>query len=577
MASTTALFTGLSGLTANARNLDVIGNNIANVNTTAYKSNRMLFANTFSRNFSLGSAPGTDNGGTNPGQIGLGVTIAGTQRDFSGGALSATGDARDLAIEGEGFFIVDRAGTPFYTRAGAFRQNAVDQLVNISGERVQGFGVDSQFNIIPGALTDLTIPVGSLTLAEATRNVRFSGNLNAGGDLPTTGGNINFGALSLLTGPIGGPGGNALETTSLLTQIADPTTTGAALFSSGQRLQLTGAEKGSRVLPDALLDIGATSTVQDLINFFNQALGISTTTGTNPDGLLPGMQLNPATGVLNIVGNAGTANDIDLDAQDMRVLDSGGTSLRQPFVPTKTSSADGESVRTTFVAYDSLGTPVSVDLTMVLEAKTSGGTQWRYFVESGDDTDLNLQAGSGVVNFDTSGQVIQPATAQVTINRALTGAADPLTFTIDFGSEADRVTALTDGPSSIAATYQDGSPIGTLATYAVGPDGIITGAFTNGLTRTVGQVALATFSNPGGLVDAGSNLYTVGPNSGTAVVTTPQSLGSGRIVGGSLELSNVDLSQEFINMILASTGYSASARVITTTDQLMQQLLVLGR
>ncbi|MFN7022121.1 MAG: flagellar hook-basal body complex protein, partial [Phycisphaerales bacterium] len=103
------------------------------------------------------------------------------------------------------------------------------------------------------------------------------------------------------------------------------------------------------------------------------------------------------------------------------------------------------------------------------------------------------------------------------------------------------------------------------------------GGFTNGLTRTVGQVALATFSNPEGLVDIGSNLFTPGPNSGTPIIGEPLSLGAGRIVGGSLELSNVDLSQEFINLILASTGYSASSRVISTTDQLMQQLLVLGR
>src|SRR5436189_4281044 len=107
MASTTALFTGLSGLNANARRLDVIGNNIANVNTTAFKSNRMSFSPTFSRNFSLGTAPSATSGGTNPGQIGLGVSIAGTQRNFTNGAISATGVATDVAIEGDGFFIVD--------------------------------------------------------------------------------------------------------------------------------------------------------------------------------------------------------------------------------------------------------------------------------------------------------------------------------------------------------------------------------------------------------------------------------------------------------------------------------------
>ena len=106
---------------------------------------------------------------------------------------------------------------------------------------------------------------------------------------------------------------------------------------------------------------------------------------------------------------------------------------------------------------------------------------------------------------------------------------------------------------------------------------MISGSFTNGLTRTIGQVAIAKFSNPEGLVDTGNNLFRPGPNSGSPIITEPLSFGTGRMIGGALELSNVDLSQEFINMILASTGYSAAARVITTTDELLDQLLILGR
>jgi len=150
MASTVAMFTGLSGLSANARNLDVIGNNIANVNTIAFKSNRMLFSPTFSRNFSLGTAPSTSTGGTNPGQIGLGVTIAGTQRNFNNGSISATGVATDVAIEGDGFLIVDKAGERFFTRAGAMQRNQSNDLVTIGGARVLGFTVDENFNIIEG-------------------------------------------------------------------------------------------------------------------------------------------------------------------------------------------------------------------------------------------------------------------------------------------------------------------------------------------------------------------------------------------------------------------------------------------
>ncbi len=575
MASTTALFTGLSGLTANARSLDVIGNNIANSNTTAYKSNRLLFATQLSRNFSIGTVPSANSGGTNPGQIGLGVAVAGTQRDFSGGALSTTGDARDLAIEGDGFFIVNRGSTPYYTRAGAFRQNATNDLVTISGERVQGYGVDDRFNIVNGALVDLNIPVGTLTIAEATRNVQFAGNLNAAGDLPTQGSRHVLGALGLLGGPIGS---DVLPSDSLVTDIEDPANAGEPLFTVGQRLEINGAERGTKRIETMSLSIAADTTVQDILDFFTAALGINTGVPANPDGLAPGVSLDPATGVITIVGNVGEVNDFEFRTSDFIVRNPDGSTAATPFTFTREASADGESVRNTFVVFDSLGTPINVDISMVLESKQGGnGTTWRYFTDAGMDSDLQTALNTGTVSFDANGRLIGEDGFEVLIDRTGSGAASPLQFKVDLASETDSVTALQSETSTLAATFQDGAPIGTLASYSVGANGIITGAFTNGLTRTVGQVAIATFANAEGLVDVGSNLFSTGPNSGTAVIGPPQELGAGRIVGGALELSNVDLSQEFINLILASTGYSASSRVITTTDQLMQQLLVLGR
>src|SRR5437773_2613079 len=128
MASTTALYTGLSGMTANDRRLEVIGNNIANSNTTAFKSSRLLFETQFARTYNNGSPPTADDGGTTPYQVGLGVQIAGTQRDFNVGSISATGDPRDLAIEGTGLFVVRSGSNQVFTRAGAFRQDAAGDL-----------------------------------------------------------------------------------------------------------------------------------------------------------------------------------------------------------------------------------------------------------------------------------------------------------------------------------------------------------------------------------------------------------------------------------------------------------------
>lgn len=585
MASTTAMYTGLSGLTANAANLNVIGNNIANVNTTAYKSNRMLFSTAFSRTFSLGSAPSDDSGGTNPGQVGLGVGIAGTQRDFRNGALAPTGQPGDLAIEGEGFFIVDRTQGTAYTRAGAFTLNANNQMVSIDGDQVMGFGVDDQFRVVEGALVPITIPLGSLTVAEATQNVQFSGNLDAGGDLPTQGSSISImgtdtTGLSLIAGAtVPASPGDLLETGSLLTEIEDPALpgSGTTLFTAGQIIQVAQADQGGKTVPTADFTIAAASTVQDLMDFLTQALGIQTGAGTNPDGDTPGLSLDPVTGVLTITGNTGTINDLTVESSDIRLLSAAGDVIGSPFVTDKLAAADGESVRTTFVAYDSLGNTVAVDLGMVIDNKDATGTTWRYYVESADDTDQDLAIATGTLSFDTSGVLTTTDPVQIDIDRAGTGAATPMQIALEFGAEGKAVTALADEQSVLAATFQDGSPIGTLSSYAVGPDGMITGSFTNGITRTVGQVAVATFTNPGGLVDAGSNVFTVGPNSGSPVVTTPGDFGTGKIVGGALELSNVDLSQQFIQMILASTGYTACSRVVRTADELMQQLLVLGR
>jgi flagellar hook protein FlgE len=213
----------------------------------------------------------------------------------------------------------------------------------------------------------------------------------------------------------------------------------------------------------------------------------------------------------------------------------------------------------------------------VLQGTTaSGGTTWEFVAESGDNDATDRLLALGEVTFDSNGRFVNATNQSFSIQRA-NGAVNPLTVSMDFDSGTDAVSSFTDSASNLAAVFQDGSPIGTLGSFSIGEDGTISGSFTNGLTRTIGQVALAKFSNPEGLVDAGDNLFGSGPNSGTPLIAKPRDFGTGRVVGGALELSNVDLSQEFINMILASTGYSAASRVITTTDELITQLLALGR
>ena len=185
MGITSSLITGLSGLSSNQAQLDVIGNNIANVNTVGYKSSQMEFKSQFSQNFSLGSAPNGDLGGTNPQQVGMGVTTGSISRNFNDGSRDITGVNSNLAMEGPGFFVLRDPNGQFFTRDGSFLLNSLNQLVSANGQHVEGFGIDSNYNVVPGVLQDITVPIGSLTVADATTSVSMTGNLNTGGPLPT--------------------------------------------------------------------------------------------------------------------------------------------------------------------------------------------------------------------------------------------------------------------------------------------------------------------------------------------------------------------------------------------------------
>ncbi len=183
MALTSALFTGLSGLNVNTTEMNVVGNNIANANTTSFKASRALFTPQFYVTDAAGTPPTSGTGGSNPSQHGLGASVADIQQDFTAGAIQPTGVNTDLAIDGNGFFIVKSAAGQQYTRDGAFSLNSYNQLVTGTGAYVQGFGTDVDGNIIPGELHNLTIPLGTSSVSTPTTKATLKGNLNASGDV----------------------------------------------------------------------------------------------------------------------------------------------------------------------------------------------------------------------------------------------------------------------------------------------------------------------------------------------------------------------------------------------------------
>jgi flagellar hook protein FlgE len=577
MALTTSLYTSLSGMTANSQAIAITGNNIANANTTAFKSSRADFETQVSQNLSSGTAPSAVSGGTNPVQIGLGTRLAAATRTFTNGPIQPTGVNTDLAIEGGGFFVLKQDGVTRYTRAGNFTIDSDSMLVG-KGHRVQGYGVDDQFNIVEGVIGDMAIPIGMLTIAQATSKVRFAGNLNAAGDVAQNGTRIVSSALfsdAAATTPAG-----AGDSLAGLHNIG-----GQPLFNVGDIITISGASKGNGGLPERTFEVadpatfnpanppatGATTigaTLADFMNFLRGALGIHSDIG--------GGVTVDAAGQIVIEGNTGERNDIHLELANV-LVNKGTAEASAPLSFAKQQAADGESVRTTFISFDSLGNELVLDMTMVLEQKSAGGTEWRFYVQSGDADPADRALGSGTLRFDNSGRLVDVRDNFITIDRGGSGALTPQQVEISFSDPQRAISALSDTTSQVAATSQDGFPIGTLQTFSIAEDGVIRGVFSNGLTRSLGQLVLATVSNPEGMIEIAGGMYEATASSGTAAITSAGKGGAGRIIGGALELSNVDLSLEFIRLITASTGFSANSRVLSTSDRLMQELLAIVR
>jgi flagellar hook protein FlgE len=567
MALTSALYTGLSGLDVNQTWMQVVGNNIANVNTTAFKSSRALFKPQFYVTNSAGSPPSGDFGGSNPSQLGLGATVAAIQKNYGQGGITPTGQPTDMAIDGDGFFVTqDSSQGQEFTRDGSFNLNGNHQLVTGSGALVQGYPVDNNGVVVPGQLQGITIPLGSATIAKATQNVQLVGNLAADGT-PASGASITD--SQDLTISVGAGGGTPVGGT-LLTDLVS-SSSGNPAFTAGQTLTLS-AQRAGNDIPEQTFTVSPTSTVGDLQSFFNSTLGIDTTAPGAGAQLIAGTAPNSVD--FQVTGNSGTANALSVPTGGF--VDAAGNTPFT-FTPSPAGVPTGESTHTSLTVFDSLGVPVNVDLTTVLQSTSNTGTTWQFYANSSDNIDpANPGAtllGTGTLSFDTNGTLLGATNNTLTVHRAGTGAQPTLPITLNFSGMSSLAQDAAHQGSTMEMSSQDGIQLGTLATFSVGADGTIMGSYDNGQTRPLGQLAVATFNNPQGLNDQGGNMFTAGADSGVPIITAPETLGAGAIRSASLEGSNVDLSAEFTNLIQASTGFSASSRVISTSDQLITELL----
>ncbi len=573
MGLTSALTTSLNGLALNEQTIDVLGNNIANAGTNGFKASSVLFQTQLARTLSVGSRPTTNDGGTNPRQIGLGATTSAIVKDFSQGSITNSTSPSDLAIQGDGFFILNGRDGNVYSRAGNFNLNSEDILTAANGLRVQGYGVDQDFNLVTTQLKDITIPVGDLVVAQQTRNITMSGALLSTGTVATQGTILATDAT--FTDTAGSTFAADPATSSTLLTSLYESGSSTALFSDGDIITFA-PRKGGRVLSEQSLTVdAATTTLGDLMTMMDNTIGIHSDGGvTIPQegGVDPQVRLN-SSGQIEIIGNRGTVNDIDITLGDI-VVDDGTTASTLDLPFTKSQTADGESTITDFIIYDSLGQEVNIKLTAYLESRDGSSSTFRYFAESVDDSDDDVVIGSGSFIFDSQGKITSGLTDTFSVDRADTAASN-MQVTIDFSNLSGIST--TSAGSAITLQTQDGSNPGTLSRFVLDESGVINGIFDNGIIRTLGQVVLARFSNPQGLLENGDTTFLEGVSSGSPFLVTPGNFGAGTIRAGAIELSNTDIGRNLVDLIVASTNYRGNSRVISSVQQLVDELLVLGR
>jgi flagellar hook protein FlgE len=447
-----ALFAGVSGLRNNQTEMDVIGNNIANVNTTAFKSSRVTFAESFNQLLQGATRPPANSGGLNPMQIGSGMNVASIDTKFTQGTIESTGVKTDVAITGDGFFIVKGNGKTLYTRAGNFDFDANGRMVSpANGFIVQGINADPNGNFSSSsAVGDIDLTLNQKSPARATTAISLAGNLNLNQQITQT----------------------------------SPTTA-----SQPHQMSITVYDTAGQA--------------HNLVMTFSQVF-----TGTPPAS-----------------NNTWTYS-----------------------ITSTTATVD---------AIDNAATPATAP----------------------------LGANQGLVTFNSSGQMVDFSNGLVSLSAGSVkvrvtpnSGGTPFDVTLDPGSIND-INGLSQfsNPSNAVFTRQDGYTSGDLQDISIDSTGVITGFYTNGVSRPVAQLSLADFNNPTGLLRRGDNMYEPSANSGVPQVGFAGTSNTSTITSSALESSNVDLSEQFTDMITAQRGFQAAARVITTADEMLTELVNLKR
>lgn len=684
-----SMYSAVSGLKGHQTRMDVVGNNIANVNTTGFKASRVTFADMISQNLSGASSPTGTIGGVNPKQIGLGMSVAATDLLYTNGSVQQTGKNTDVAISrGDGLFIVSRGEQKYYTRNGAFSFDAEGNLTLPStGLYVQGYMANNGVIAIAGDnTTKIRIPAGKSMEATTTASATYTKNLNAttpgyevanilvryaDGTSATTntynpqeqgklvlttdkGKKIYLGSSAAAQTVGNAPTGTATnplyeaEITNITASTTgtvdlklkiDPANPSSPLNINGATtpITLTGLKSGTYKFGDVYnisgtitgivatsptdvkLTLGADNNIgaagptgaasvtvtvprptsftysigdkytgQMQIDEIKAAAGAVVTTVDGNRAELPAaaapLTVTSATQKYKHLGSAADGNIISVTRES--TYEYGGRTVSSVVLNTKSgTSIDGligtkyaqndtfyPSVTTTIAVYDSLGAKHSVPVVFTKASNNkwtlslgSGGDS--FSIHEADGTTTTIALTKTDLKFDTSGSYISGSAG---LSLSYENGAAPQQVALNLAAITQY-----SGTSTIAAD-SDGNAAGTLSNVDIDSQGVITGTYTNGVRQKEAQIAMAQFNNPSGLTKLGGNLYQESNNTGTRTISGAADIGT-ELTTSALEMANVDLADQFSDMIITQRGFQSNSKMITVSDEMLETLINMKR
>jgi len=547
-----SLLTGISGLRGHQKMLEVVGNNLANLNTTAYKASRTLFSDLMYE-VQRGTSSSSSGllGSVNSVQIGTGSRLSQVDLNFAQGNLESTGNDMDLAMDGGGFFVASSGERTYFTRAGAFSLDESGYLSDPStGYLVRRFGPTGEPNgDLPAFQTPgddrVYVPKGVSIPGQVSTQMEIKGNLSSTSTGPVA--QEVMTSTPLLAGGL---------PATLTTQLSD-LDTNTVNYIAGDKILISGRRTDGSNPTITELVLTPTSTVGDLIAELNSSFAGSTIT---VDGLGNIVGTADATGpsFLSMSFSDGPTNTGRSDFEDHEMI-------------LTRKGKDADTVFQSVEVFDESGAGHTIGLTMTKQADQS----WTLVASVSPTEGTILDSLVEGISFQPDGsfaQVTGSGVGDSNITVQFRGQPASQTINLHFGTPAqfDGLTAL--GQASRLQLTPDGFPPGELAEVQIDTDGKVFGLASNGLKIPLAQLAIASFRNPDGLVAIGNNYYTSSLASGNPDIGTALSGSRGALRAGQLEGSNVDLALEFTRLIIAQRGFSANARTITVTDEILQEL-----